>query len=94
MTTVDTTLPILILQLRILDHGTVGIDAVTAYGRTLTATVPRWNTTADGITEALRESWLAQLAADDVLLAVQASWAADERDDNAVDDSDTDATVG
>lgn len=86
--------PLHIFQTRILDGGDVGIDAITAQGRRITAVVPRWNSTAEGIRAALYESGRAQLRADAVLLAVRESWAADEREPYAVDDTDTDATPG
>lgn len=90
----DTSLPLHILSQRVLDDGAVGFDAITAYGRRITATVPRWNTTAEGIDAALRRSWAAQIEADAVLLAVRESWAADERDPYAMVDTDIDATAG
>lgn len=94
MVDLDQLLPIHILSQRVLDRGTVGFDAITAQGRRITATIPRWNTTAEGINETLIQSACSQADADEVLLAVQASWAADERDGDALDDPDIDATTG
>jgi len=89
----DAVEPFMIIGQRTLDDGTVGFDAVTAQGRTISVVVPWWNTTAEGINAALLRSAHAQLEADRVLLAVRESWAADERDFDAVDDTDTDTAT-
>lgn len=90
---VDTSAPILILQRRVLANRAVGIDAVTVYGRLITACVPFTESTDAGIDAALRLSWEVQLEADDAKACALWSFEQDMADGYALDDPDTDSTV-
>ena len=90
----DVSAPILILQRRVLTNRCVGVDAVTVFGRRITAVVPFVDSTDDGIDQALRESWLMQLEADAVRLCVLQSFELDMADGYALDDPDPAPTVG
>lgn len=90
----DVSAPILILQKRVLANRCVGVDAVTVYGRRITAVVPFQDSTDDGIDFALRQSWLMQLDADAVRWCVLQSFELDMADGYALDDPNPDAAVG
>lgn len=85
---------ILILQQRVLLGRAIGVDGVTWQGRVVSVCVPFQDSTAEQIGAALELSADLQDAAYETRRCALLSWEADLRNGDALDDSDTDPTVG